>query len=68
MDAIASCRILQYLLLCDSISYSIVPVQNQNDLISAYKESCEQVKLHVLLIDSFISKQDFDYHSQTTLF
>ncbi|XP_046645795.1 cell division control protein 45 homolog [Daphnia pulicaria] len=50
VDAIASCRILQYLLLCDSISYSIVPVQSQNDLISAYKESCEQSN-HIILIN-----------------
>ncbi|KAI9559146.1 hypothetical protein GHT06_015935 [Daphnia sinensis] len=50
VDAIASCRILQYLLLCDSISYSIIPVQNQNDLISAYKESCEQSN-HIILIN-----------------
>nr|CAH0109028.1 unnamed protein product [Daphnia galeata] len=50
VDAIASCRILQYLLLCDSISYSIVPVQSQNDLIAAYKESCEQSN-HIILIN-----------------
>jgi len=45
VDAICSCRILQYLLLCDTVSYSIIPVQNQSELVSAYKESCEQVTL-----------------------
>nr|CAG4646363.1 EOG090X08GG [Macrothrix elegans] len=50
VDAICSCRILQYLLLCDSISYSIVPVQNQNELVEAYKESCEQSN-HIIFIN-----------------
>jgi len=50
VDAICSCRILQYLLLCDTVSYSIIPVQNQSELVSAYKESCEQTD-HVILIN-----------------
>ena len=43
VDAICSCRILQYLLLCDTVSYSIIPVKNLDELVSGYKESCEQV-------------------------
>nr|CAG4641805.1 EOG090X08GG [Eurycercus lamellatus] len=50
VDAICSCRILQYLLLCDTVSYSIIPVQNQSELISAYKESAEQAN-HIILIN-----------------
>ncbi|XP_057368451.1 LOW QUALITY PROTEIN: cell division control protein 45 homolog, partial [Daphnia carinata] len=34
----------------NSISYSIIPVENQSDLISAYKESCEQSN-HIILIN-----------------
>jgi len=50
VDAICSCRILQYLLLCDTVSYSIIPVQNLNELVAAYKESCEQTN-HIILIN-----------------
>lgn len=45
VDAICSCRILQYLLLCDTVSYSILPVRSLGELVAAYKESCEQVPI-----------------------
>ena len=55
VDAICSCRILQYLLLCDTVSYSIIPVQNLNELVAAYKESCEQVKHFPMKLVVFLS-------------
>lgn len=50
MDAICSCRILQYLLLCDTVSYSIVPIRSRNELVSSYKDSAEQAS-HVIFIN-----------------
>ena len=53
MHAICSCRILQYLLLCDTVSYSIQPVMSLAVLVSAYKESCEQVAKQPSMIAQF---------------
>nr|CAG4643303.1 EOG090X08GG [Ilyocryptus agilis] len=50
VDAICSCRILQYLLLCDTVSYSIIPVRSLEELVLAYKENCEQAD-HVIFVN-----------------
>ncbi|KDR16293.1 cell division control protein 45 homolog [Zootermopsis nevadensis] len=49
IDAICTCKILQYLFRCDSIIYTLVPVQGITDLQNAYEENCEEIKYVVLV-------------------
>lgn len=49
VDAICACRILQDLLKCDNIPYTLVPVGGISELKSAYDENCEEVKYVVLV-------------------
>jgi len=43
IDAICTCKILQCLFRCDSIIYTLVPVQGITDLQKAYEENSEEV-------------------------
>ncbi|XP_054283737.1 cell division control protein 45 homolog isoform X1 [Macrosteles quadrilineatus] len=49
IDAACSCKILQWLFQCDSIVYSLVPVQGIQDMITAYEEHASEVKYVILV-------------------
>ncbi|XP_069698969.1 cell division control protein 45 homolog [Periplaneta americana] len=49
IDAICACKILQSLFRCDSIIYTLVPVQGITDLQKTYEDNCEDVKYVVLV-------------------
>nr|CAG4640974.1 EOG090X08GG [Eulimnadia texana] len=49
VDSISACRILQYLFTCDTISYTLIPVQDKQQLTEAYKEHAEAVKFVILI-------------------
>ncbi|KAG1655059.1 Cell division control protein 45 [Nymphon striatum] len=50
IDALCTCKVLQYLFQCDHIQYSVVPVRTKNDLTSAYSQQTDQIH-HVILIN-----------------
>ncbi|KXJ28983.1 cell division control protein 45 homolog [Exaiptasia diaphana] len=50
VDALCSCKILQWLFKCDSIQYTLVPVSGKEDLARAYLEHADQIK-HIFLIN-----------------
>ncbi|KAK7462004.1 hypothetical protein BaRGS_00038586 [Batillaria attramentaria] len=50
VDALCACKILQYLLQCDHILYTIVPVSGREDLEKAFVENSEGIQ-HVIMIN-----------------
>ncbi|XP_076453006.1 cell division control protein 45 homolog [Babylonia areolata] len=50
VDALCACKILQYLLQCDHIVYTIVPVAGKEDLEKAYVDNSEGIQ-HVVMIN-----------------
>ncbi|KAK7088800.1 hypothetical protein V1264_022672 [Littorina saxatilis] len=50
VDALCACRILQYLLQCDHILYTIVPVSGKEELEKAFVDNSEGVQ-HVVMIN-----------------
>ncbi|GAB6030055.1 DNA replication initiation factor cdc45 [Chamberlinius hualienensis] len=50
VDALCACKIIQHLMQCDHVVYSLIPVSGAQDIITTYMEYSEQVK-HFLLIN-----------------
>ncbi|XP_031550751.1 cell division control protein 45 homolog [Actinia tenebrosa] len=50
VDALCSCKILQWLFKCDNIQYTLVPISGKEDLAKAYLEHSDQIK-HIFLIN-----------------
>ncbi|XP_064485952.1 cell division control protein 45 homolog [Ornithodoros turicata] len=50
VDALAACRILQYLFHADNIRYTLVPIARKSDVATAYREHGEGIS-YVLLIN-----------------
>lgn len=49
VDALAACRILQYLFHSDNVRYTLVPVARKSNVASAYRKHGEGVKYVVLI-------------------
>ncbi|XP_046839904.1 cell division control protein 45 homolog [Xenia sp. Carnegie-2017] len=50
VDALCACKILQWLLKCDNVEYTLLSIRGKDDLVKAYQHHSEQVK-HVVLIN-----------------
>lgn len=50
VDALCACKILQWLFKCDSVEYTLLPINGKDDLQNAYLDHAEQIK-HVVLIN-----------------
>ncbi|XP_013782341.1 cell division control protein 45 homolog, partial [Limulus polyphemus] len=49
IDALCACKILQSLLQCDNVLYTLVPVAGKSDLQEAFREHGDQVKYVVMI-------------------
>lgn len=49
VDAIAACRIIQFLFETDNIQYTIIPISSIHELVKSYREHVERVKYVLLL-------------------
>uniref|UniRef100_F6UIT3 Uncharacterized protein n=1 Tax=Ciona intestinalis TaxID=7719 RepID=F6UIT3_CIOIN len=49
VDGLCACKILQSLFKCDHVQYTLVPVENKQDLVTEFDSHKEQYKHMVLL-------------------
>ena len=47
VDSLCACKLLQHLLNCDTIAYSLIPVADKAELIRAFSENLETDQVNV---------------------